>query len=262
MRWVRPIVFLRGFVIALIQAACVGLWFLFFVILTDTNSHYNEGSFLAVILDWGIFAGIIALNTAMAKYLSQRVSDFTSFFYGEKISEREVRLLADGIYDNVKPVIVIVHLVAILLFNFACGMLESDSGYIQTVILALPTVAYRIIFRVIGTVCFIISMVIYCKSSFKVALDICPSCGRVTGYTAEKIRTIEEAWTETDYTSSSYTTTEKIGELRDSSGNSCDVYGDVEHFKNDSYHIYHPGRYEYKYKCRICGYETTKIEKR
>lgn len=255
MKGVTRFILLRVLIITLIQFACLGLWCLFFIILTSVNSPYSESSFVGVILDWGIFAGIIALNVGLSGAFLETTRDFSEYFIGQKLRKNYLYSIANQSYSKAKPVIVIVHLAVIVLFNFACGMLKSDSGHIQTVILAFPTVVYRTIFRVVGTVCFIVSMVRYCKSIINAKLEICPNCGKVTWYYANRTATLRESWTETVYRTSSYTTTEKIGELRDSSGNSCDVYGDVEHYNDDSRDIYHPGLYEYEYQCKFCGYK-------
>lgn len=232
MKGVMPVILLKVLIITLIQVVCVGLWFVFFIILTDTNSHYNEGSFLIVILDWGILAGIIALNTSFANYYCEQKKDVTRFFYGRKMAEYEVQRSVNQEYKKVKPVIIIVHLAAIVAFNFACGMLKSDKGFIQTIIFALPTVVYRIIFRIIGTAGFIISMVKYCKSNFKIEVVVCPHCGKVTRYNVDKTKTFRESWTENKY----YIKSDEWGE------------------------VYHPGSYEYEYQCIHCGYKFKKVE--
>lgn len=232
MKGVTRFIILRVLLIALIQFACLGLWCLFFIILTSVNSPYGETSFLGVILDWGIFAGIIALNVGLSGAFLETTKDFSEYFIGQKLRKNYLYSIVNQSYSKAKPVIVIVHLAVIVLFNFACGMLKSDSGYIQTLILALPTVVYRTIFRVVGTVCFIVSMVRYCKSIINAKLEICPNCGKVTRYNVDKTKTFRESWTENKY----YIKSDEWGE------------------------VYHPGSYEYEYQCIHCGYKFKKVE--
>lgn len=255
MRKVAPVVLLRVLIISLIQFACVGLWALFFVTLTEANSG-SDGLYIFVLL---IFIGIMALYFPLSNYICERKKDFTSCFYGTKISENNVYSIVNQTYSKLKSIIVIAHLAAIVVFNFACGLLKSDSGSIA-LILTFSTNVFRWIFRIAGTVCFIISMFRYCGADFKSTVTVCPKCGRVTGYYAHITQTIVESWKETNFKISSYTTREKIGELQDSDGNSCDVYGDVEHISDDSYDVYHPGLYEYEYQCVLCGYKYKKRE--
>ncbi len=257
MRKVAFVVLLRVLLISLIQFVCVGSWALFFVTLTEANSG-SDGAILYIFVVLFLI-GIMALHFPLSNYICEMKKDFTSCFYGTKISENNVYSIVNQTYSKMKSIIVIAHLAAIVLFNFACGLLKSDSGYIA-LILTFSTNVFRWIFRITGTVCFIISMFRYCGADFKATVTVCPKCGKVTGYYAHITQTIVESWKETNYKISSYTTREKVGKVYDSDGNSCDVYGDVEHISDDSYDVYHPGLYEYEYQCVLCGYKYKKRE--
>lgn len=257
MRKVAPVVLLRVLIISLIQLVCVGVWALFFLTLTEANSD-SDGAILYIFVMLFLI-GIMALHFPLSNYICERKKDFTSCFYGTKISENNVYSIVNQTYSKMKSIIVVAHLAAIVLFNFVCGLLKSDSGAIA-LILTFSTNVFRWIFRITGTVCFIISMFRYCGADFKATVTVCPKCGRVTGYYAHITQTIVESWKETNYKTSSYTTREKVGEVYDSDGNSCDVYGDVEHISDDSYDVYHPGLYEYEYQCVLCGYKYKKRE--
>ena len=262
MKKFTDVIWLRILIIILVQFVCVGLWCLIFEILIGVSKDFNEMSSLLLWFDLGVFIGIVVLNNCLAKYFRNE-KDFSKFFFGKKISKKEACSIVNRTYKKMKPIIVIAHLVVIILFNLACEILKFSNEKIDA--LNLPFSAdelCRLFFRVIGTISFICFMIKYCKSSFNISLTICPSCGKVTEYSKERIKTLIESWTETSYRTRSYTTTEKIGEIRDSDGNSCDVYGDVEHCEDDSRDIYHPGLHEYKYECVLCGYSYTRTEKR
>ena len=234
MRAETPIIIVRVLKISLIQFATVALWCLFFVVLNFSNSENCEDvfRFIVVIIDWGILAGIIALNIGISNYYSEVKVNVSSLFYGKRLKKSEVEKIVNQTYSKAKIVIAIIHLAAIVLFNLACGIIKSHMGFIQTVILTFPTNIYRIIFRIIGTAGFIISMVKYCKSNFKIEVVVCPHCGKVTRYNVDKTKSFRESWTENKY----YIKSDEWGE------------------------VYHPGSYEYEYQCIYCGYNFKKVE--
>ena len=83
MRKVAPVVLLRVLIISLIQFVCVGSWALFFVTLTEANSG-SDGLYIFVLL---FFIGIMALHFPLSNYICEIKKDFTSCFYGTKISK-------------------------------------------------------------------------------------------------------------------------------------------------------------------------------
>ena len=249
MKGVTRFIILRVLLIALIQFACVGLWCLIFII----SSRDDSTNFFFLLIRFGLLVGIVALEFVLSVHFLVDNKDCSKYFYGEKIGKKEVYSIVNRTYGKAKPAIVIIHLIAIVLLYFSCGIVKSSNGYIWTLVYGFSIGVYKTICIVIGTLCFIFSMVQYCRAIIDVKLTICSNCGRVTWYYAKKTATLVESWKETVYTTSSYTATEKIGELRDSSGNSCDVYGEVKHYDDDSYDIYHPGLHEYEYQCYFCG---------
>ena len=253
MKRARGVIILRVLLFMLIPFISLGLYFVFF------NLTGENISTIGLIFNWAFFAGIMSLNFIPAKHIQEKKKDFTWYFHGEKTTMSDVYSKVNMFYSKLKPLIVIAYLATIVLFNMECGILKSD-GYVQILYFSFPMSVHRIIIRVAGTICFVVAMYKNCQSSYEITLDVCPNCGKVTAYYVTKTQTFVESWTETNISIGSYTTKEQIGELEDSDGNRCAVYGDVTHYTDDSYDVYHPGLYEFEYTCKYCKYSFRKTE--
>lgn len=239
------------------------LWVLLFMVLpfVHMGEYYVIFKYISV-LRGGIFILSIIFNCSITGLIVASEKNLSWCFYGKRTTVNDERQEVDRFYSKLKPLIVIAYLVAIVLFSMASGISELFSLIGASEIDAEKIGDYIIIGLVLlsGIAGFVFCIVISCMFDFDFTLNVCSHCQRVTKYKKTKTRTIIEPWREENYRVNSYTTKEKIGELEDSDGNKCDVYGDVTHYTDDSYDVYHPGLYEFEYTCEYCGYGFTHIE--